>query len=314
MANSFEIRLSEANDKPVSLSSMSSEALESFMTVMSSLKSMVLSISTSDKLSFSISEGSAICSVEASEDIINEIYKEFNVAIKGKCVDKDFTDSLRKIQEQLSRPRYNYRFTCKKNSGDNIELQSQLINSTQIRTKRILKSYEFKLKVRKGFLNQIGGNEPNYHFDYGHGEKITIACTMDEAINIKKYLYQDVHSLVLCKEFADPDKRDLYYHKIIIDESLVESIKTFLYKYYREFDLVKKLASIYDVIDNELNKSPKVGLELLKCLLVGFNDKNLDINELKTLLIISKPFKENEIIEIARKNLHETYQTIMTKS
>lgn len=310
--NRLEIALTEANGESVSLKSMTPDALESFMSVMSSLKSLAIAIISKEDLNFSISEGSAQCVVEAPSDSMNLIYDELDIAMKGESEDKDITTSLRSIQDQIKRENYRYRFLYKRSQNPTIDLYSRLINSKRISIKRKRNQFEYKLLIKSGFLNQIGGKTPNYHFDYGGGEKITISCTVPEAQSINQYLYTNVQALLLCKQWYDENKRDEYTHKAIIKDELVKKIKTYLNSYNKERELVRKLSLTHDFIDNMFNE--KLGHQFLSYLLIAFNDKNFHLSELKTLLVISKPFREMEEIKKVRNALNETYKEKKNKS
>ncbi len=48
-------------------------------------------------------------------------------------------------------------------------------------------------------------------------------------------------------------------------------------------------------------------------LLKAFNNKYFHLSEIKTILIISKPFKQHDIIKEARETLLETYKKMKSK-
>ena len=286
---------------------MSSDALESFMTVMQSLKSIAETTIEKDELSFSISEGSALCAVEAPKKYMNSIYSEMDLAIQGKSDDKELTKHLRIIQNHIKNENFAYQFNYKEQSKVT-NLHTILRNSSKISARRKQRDpYTFKLKVKSGYLNQIGGQNPNYHFDFGLKNSLTIDCSMEEAKDIKSYLYQDVESLLLCKEWNKADKKNEYFHKIILDKNLAPIFKSFIKSYYEKDNLVDKLTVIHDFVDESFENS-RNGHTILKYLLIAFNDKNFHLSELKTLLIISKPFKEHRDLKDLRKELLETYQ------
>ncbi len=306
LSDKLEIILKEAYNEQVSLDSLTPEALESFMTVMSSLKYIASSIASNDLLTFSIKKGSAVCAVEASTATMDLIYEEIDTAIKGESEDKELTSHLRSIQEQVKRSNFDYYFLYKPYKKEIFNIHQRLKDSSKIIVKRKKRPYTFKIKIVKGFLNQIGGKFPNYHFDYGHGEKITIGCTQEEAMIVNQFLYQEVDALLLCKEWTTPDKRDEYSHKQILDPDTSRLLKTYLKTYYREENLLEKLTLTHDFID-ETFETTQLGHKVLSLLLIAFNDKNFHLSELKTLLVISKPFKNHESIKNPRKALLETY-------
>lgn len=301
----LEIALEEVNGDAVSLKSMSPDALESFMSVMSSLKAIAIYIADENELSFSITEGSAQCLLNAPDHLMDSIYDELDTAIKGESGDKEVTTYLRSIQDQITREKFSYRFLYKKHDKPTVDLYFALNKCKRISVKRRRNQYDYKLKIISGFLNQIGGSTPNYHFDYGGGKKITIGCSIGQAKNIKQFLYQDVHSLLLCKEWYDDEKRDEYMHKIILDEELVNDLKKYVISYNKEDDLIKKLTTTYDFIDKMF--AEKKGHRALYSLLLAFNDKHFHLSELKTILLISKSFTEFSDIREVRDILKITY-------
>ncbi len=307
MSNRLEIKLTEAHEKAVSLKSMSSDALDSFMKVMSSLKSIADTVENKEDLNFSITEGSAVCAIEAPEPIIQSVFDDMDRAIKGESRDKVFTSHLRIIQEQIKNEEFKYNFSYYKGKKK-IEIHPRLIKSNRIALKRKDRlEHNYKLLIIRGFLNQIGGKEPNYHFDYGHGEKITIACSMEDAFIVNKYLYKNITSLVVCKEWKNDKKRREYTHKIILEDLLVEELKSYIESYNKESDLVSKLSITHDFID-KMFSTTNFGKEAIKFLLIAYNDINFHLSELKTLLVISKPFKEDKIIKEYREALLATYE------
>ena len=302
----LEIALKEVNGEPVSLKSMSPDALESFMAVMSSLKAIAIAITSKDELSFSITEGSAQGVLEAPTTSMDLIYHELDIAMKGESYNKDVTTNLRSIQDQIKRQHFNYRFLYKRTSQPTIDIYSTLFNSNKISLKRRRNQFDYKLKIKSGFLNQIGGNTPNYHFNNGEHETITISCTIEEAKTINQCLYLNVQSLLLCKEWYEEDKRDEYIHKAIIEDEFANKIKTYLNSYNKENELIKKLTLTHDFIHDMFDE--KLGHKILNYLLLAFNDKNFHLSELKTLLVISKPFKDMKEIDKARSALQKTYE------
>lgn len=308
MPSRFEIALSEINNELISLNSLSAEALDSFIAVVSSLKSIAAGIGQVDNLVFTIREGSALCAVEAPDETITAIYNELDQALKGESEDKEFTGHLRRIQEQVCRSNFKYRFVYKRPSGQDINIHPRLLDSSRIAVKRSRKNPTYRVRILVGFLNQIGGKVPNYHFDYGHGETKKISCTEDEAKVINKFLYQTVNALVICKEPGNPEKPTDYVHKMILNQSQADGLRGFLFDYNREPDLINKLSLIHEFVDRIFSAS-NPDFDLLKILLIGFNDRNLHLSELKTLLVISKPVADALAIKDVRTSLLETYHS-----
>lgn len=309
MSAKLEISLKYANSAPVSLNYMTPEALDSFMAVIASLKAIVTSIGIDDEVTFTIKEGSASCAVQAQPDTMHRVYQEMDYAIRGESYHKAVTSNLRIIQDQLKRDGFVYDFLYTGDSQGIVELHNRLRNSKKITIKRERKPIEYKVVIKSGVLNQIGGKDPNYHFDYGGGDKITIECSKNEAMTINQYLYQSVTSMLICKEWTDGSKPNEFTHKLIVDERHANSIKRFIDQYNAEEEIVEKLTSLHQFIDMSFEE-PETGFEVLKSLMIGFNDRNLHLSELKTLLVISKPFKDVNAIKDVRQTLFDTYKII----
>jgi len=302
----LEIRLYEEGDQSVSLKSMSSTALESFVKVVSALKELTISTLDEESVLFSIQEGSAQISVEPIQSSLYPLVAEIESAIGGKSDDSDIITPLRAIQKELKRKtlRYNFNYI---GTGTKREFHDQLIKRNRLSIRRKGNSeIKYELKIERGFFNQIGGTEPNYHFDYGNGEKLTIECSMDQARLINKHLYTKVCSLLISKSKHNSTDKNELYHKVILDDNLVKPLKEYLKSYNSTTDLVDRLSVTHDFID-DVFKSDKNKFEVLRILLTAFNFQHFHLSELKTMLVISKPFKEHESIKVERQELLNTY-------
>ena len=305
MNNRIEIRLTEINDQPVGLGAMNADALQSFIVVISSLKSIAEKVVNKEDLSYSIQEGSALCCVEAPNDSLSSIYQEMDAAIKGESSNKEVTDGLRRIQEQIKRDDLGYEFNYR-HSSTVVNIHGRLLSANRIGLKRRRKTFKYQLSIIPGLLNQIGGVSPNYHIDHGAGEKTTIDCSVEDAKYVREYLYEKVYALVLCKIYDMPEKKDEFFHLTMIEVELLNIFRDFVSAYNGEEELIERLGNMHDFID-ETFASTGIGHRILKKLLLGFNNKRFHLSEIKTLLVISKPFKEHELIRQPRHSLLETY-------
>lgn len=312
MGKKLEIRLYEENDTSVSLGSMSASAVDSFVKVVTALKELALTTMSEESLIFSIKEGSALAAVQGNDSSMTVLYKDINEAISGKSQDKEVTKFLRVIQNELKREKFSYNFNFY-DKKEKINLYEPIVNSSRITVQRKPKSeINYQLKIIGGFFNQIGGKDPNYHFDYGNGDKLTIDCSIEDAKKINRYLYTKVNSILISKNWNNSDKKEELAHKIVIDNDLLKPIKKFLKDYNKEDDLIEKLTITHDFIDEQFHSNPKK-FEILNTLLVAFNSENFHLSELKTFLIISKPFKTHNLIKDNRSRLLETYNKMRNR-
>lgn len=298
----IEIKLTYVDDEYVDLHNMSVKSLESFLSVVNSLKN--ISESVSDQLTFTIKQGSAYASVNGVKKDIGDVFYRIDEALKGESTNEIVTSNLRTIQKEIQKSVFKYQFYY----GDEI-LDTRIRTAKKIAKKRIKQLFENKIEIISGFFNQIGGNDPNYHFDYGNGNKLTIDCTINETEELKKYLYKTISSLVIKKTYDDDQIKPLFEHKSIIEDELVYPLKEFLSNYYKTEDLITRLESIYDFINNSEKKEKYIEL-----FLKAFKSNTSNVSEIKTILVISKSFQEkNENIRKNRAELLNVYESLLTQ-
>jgi hypothetical protein len=295
----IEIKLTYVDDEYVDLSNMSVKALESFLSVTNALKN--ISESVSDQLTFTIKKGSAYASVNGYKGDIGNIYSKIDEALKGESTDEIITSNLRSIQKEIQNSVFKYQFVY----GNEI-LDTRIRSAKKIAKKRTKQLFENKIEIISGYFNQIGGNDPDYHFDYGSGNRLTIDCTINETEELKEYLYKTISSVVVKKSFEDGQVKPIFEHKAIIEDSLVYPFKEFLRNYYSTQDLIKRLEIIYEFIDNSETKEKYIEL-----LLKAFKSNVFNVSEIKTILVISKSFQENESIRKNRNELLTVYESLL---
>ena len=76
-----------------------------------------------------------------------------------------------------------------------------------------------------------------------------------------------------------------------------------------EYQEIKELKSIYVFFDLVFRKTDK-GLQLLSDTMDAFNNDKSTQSEIKTLLIISAPFKENPVLKESRDELLSRYKKL----
>ena len=310
---SFKVALQETVDGKVDLKNMSLDALDSFLTVVDSFKQIAREVLTvPEEIFFSIEEGSAALEVRGPAPAITTLTEEIAEAVAGKSDNKIVAKSMRVVQDQVKRRNMHYSFTSSSQKGP--RLIEALKNAKRIRTARQKREKIPRLRVLKGFLNAVGGQQPNYHFDYGGGQRTKIACTQLEAQRVNKYLYADIHVLVWELEFAAEDKASTYEHRAMIedaDRDCIIPLRRLFKKYYDEPELVERLMFFYYFAEDHLPRS--YGLKAMQLLLRGFDHKYSDRNELKTLLIITKGFRDHPTIAEDRQAVLERYNEIAAK-
>lgn len=297
----IEITLNSVNEKYVDLSNMSIKALESFLSVTNSLKNIAESVS--NEITFTIRKGSAYTAVNGTVSEINNIYNSIDEAISGESIDENITSNLRNIQKELQNEVFEYQFKYA-----NINLDDRVRKAKKIVKKRTINTYHREITVLSGFFNSIGGNDPNYHFDYGSGHKTIIDCTIDDVKELKDYLYKTISCLVIKKSSVLDSEKVNYFHCSLLQDNQVKYFKEFADKLNTTKELFERIDSIYDFVENSNAKIDNLAI-LLKSYNLFFND----LNELKTLLILTKSFKENPKIKNYRKILLSDFERTLNK-
>lgn len=305
MASKLELSLEEANGELVSLKNLSGEALSSFLAVVGSLKAMIEEQSDESQFIYRIVEGSASFIAESKNEVLNSFYGEFNSTVKEGSYDKSFVGNLKRIQSYLKSENLGFKFYYYPNGSPKIDLKEKVVTS-RIRSKRTKNKFSFKLEIVSGLLNQIGGNNPNYHLDHGNNKKLTIFCEKEEAISIREFLYKNIKCLVETKAYSSLDKEDVYNHKIVLDDKTLTIIRPFINEYNKIVDIIKKLEFIHEYT-LKVSQDKDSLLKFLKTLTIGFSSQNFHQSEIKTVLILTKPFKEYQIISKERNKLLEVY-------
>lgn len=297
----IEITLNYVDDESVDLNNMSIKALESFLSVTNSLKN--IAESTSKEVTFTIKKGSAYTAVNGSSFEIQNIYNTIDEAISGESIDDTITSNLRNIQKELQNEVFKYQFKYA-----NINLDERIRKAKKIVKKRSKNFYQSELTVLSGFFNSIGGNDPNYHFDYGSGQKTTIDCTIKDVDELKDYLYRTISCLVLKKFSTEDEEKITYYHCSILQDNQVKYFRKFANNLNETKELFERLELIYDFVENS-----KSTIDDLSILLKSYSLLFDNINELKTLLIITKNLKENTKIKDYRKILLDHFEHTLNK-
>lgn len=297
----IKIKLDLAENVDVELDKMSITALESFLKVTNALKNIAAAVS--ENVVFSIERGSAAAVVHGSVSEIQTIYGKIDEAIEGKSDDGIITKNLRDIQNEIKNDVLQYQFFY-----SNIKLEERIKNATKIKKKSKYKSYRNEFRILTGKFNEVGGQNINYHLEYPGGGQETIDCTISEALELKDFLFQNISCLVKKKIANNDIVKPTFIHCAFLATNQISRFRNFVDILQEKDDIIDRL----DVIYNFFDSSPSVIADMATMLKASINLFD-DINELKTLLIISKGMKDNEHIKSIRNSVLSNFELQMNK-
>lgn len=280
----IEIVLTHVNENKVDLENMSKEALISFLAVAESFKNIAESFLPVEA-TYSIKKGSASFGVYSSHNNISQIVNLMGEAIDGNSTDQIMTDNMRRIQKEIQKPSLSFELLYNKQN-----FAPKIKSAKKITKKRVAKIFDYKLEILTGFFNQIGGNEPNYHFSNSKNEdKISIGCTIEDARELKNCLYENISTVVIRKIDRTEDKPTFTHCTVLHSKDKTKLYRIFLNKYNTTQDILERLDYMYEFIYNSDSRKDDI-LFFLKL----FNNKVFNINEIKTVLIISKNIAQSD--------------------
>lgn len=299
--NNIKIKLDFAENADVHLDNMSLTALESFLKVTTALKNIVSTVS--ENVTFSIEKGSAAAVAYGSTAEIRSIYQKIDEAIEGESDDEIITKNLRDIQGEIQNEVLRYQFFY-----SDIKLEEKIKNATRIQKKKIYNKYRNEIRILTGKFDEVGGSKINYHLEQASAERYTVDCTEYEALELKDYLFKTISCLVTKRVAENDSVKPIYTHCAFLETEQISRFRDFFTAYQELEDILKRLDFIYNFFDNSSNVVRDMAT-MLKA------SKNIfqDVNELKTLLVLSNGMRENELIRDYRKLVDDNFKSQMKK-
>lgn len=299
--NNIKIKLDYADNADVELHNMSLTALESFLKVTTALKNIAASVSPN--VIFAIEKGSAAAAAYGAPHDIQTIFHKIDEAIEGDSEDEIITKNLRDIQSEIQNDIMRYQFFYL-----DIKLEEKIKNASKIKKKNSRNNYREEFRVLTGKFDEVGGSKINYHLEYGSGERETIDCTESEALELKDYLFKTISCLVI-KKIADNDSiKPTFKHCVFLEPEQTAVFKEFITQYQEIKEILPRLDHIYTFFRNS-NNIVKDMATMLKASSIIFHD----VNELKTLLIISYGMRDNKLIKHYRELVNNNFKSQMNK-
>ncbi|MPT36408.1 MAG: hypothetical protein E2604_15300 [Flavobacterium sp.] len=285
--DSIEIVLrKDSRNQEINLDHMSIESSEALKEILESL----IAIAKYEKeqnnlnLQIGIEKGSACEKLIGDESSLRTVYNKIEEASRNtKNRDNFYVNNLKVIQSNLDK-KTDFSIVYKSN-GKSEEITELFKNQFKIKRQKNLNENSFHVEFIKGKLMQNGGTNPNFHLQIPSGI-ITIDCDEKEAQKVNRYLYKDTYiSAWVQRKNNDKQKYkfcDLYTPELSIEQfnDFGEFFKSIHGKKGTEplHSISKKLESFYN-IKNYGNAAKFIRI---------FNNKEVNPNYLKTILVLSK--------------------------
>ena len=299
--NNIKIKLDFAENVDVELDNMSITALESFLKVTTALKNIAASVS--ETVVFSLEKGSAAAVVHGTPSELQTIYTKIDEALDGESEDEIVTRNLRDIQSEIQNEVLRYQFFY-----SDIKLEEKIKNASRITKKRQFRSYRNEIRILTGKFNAVGGQVINYHLEYGSGDRETVECTQMQALELKDFLFQSISCLVVKKVAENDPAKPTFTHCTILEADQISRFRNFVDVLVQTNDILSRLDLIYDFFE----KSPSVILDMVAMLKASSYIFD-DVNELKTLLIISFGMRNNKSVNYYRNIVENNFKSQMSK-
>jgi hypothetical protein len=305
----LEIKITHDNSqKEVELDAMSIAVAKAFIILVNSLTRIVELTPGSRNAKISIKKGSAAVSVEgASVEIVEENYRQI---LEKQSSNKELVDEWRKIQNLFSKNGIQYEANFYTKSRK-LSILDQLKNSKKLRTKRAEKPpVETNIEFLSGKLIAVGGKKPNIHIETLESIRATISCSEAKANKAKAFLYNTILLSVWKSGSSDSPKYDMCDSYFESQKPTYDDFAGFIFNLKNSANEIDSLKLIHYKCQ-EILKSQNYGV-YRKFLKLFLTDK-MDANVLKTLLIASRPFQENERISPIFQELNRLFDDKMRK-
>jgi hypothetical protein len=296
--NKLEFKINtDVDGSRIDLDNMSVNAAKSLIVILESLTKIIDETLNDRDVKIQIIKGSAKVIAEASDEYIELLETDFNNVIEHNCVNPEIVSNWRKIQSLLIENGLGYEVNFHK-KGVATPVYKKITESKQFRTKPVRVDSKVNIAFLKGKLIANGGKTPNMHITGNEDEKYVINCNEVQAKNISPFLYSNVFISALCKTTSEENKYlfcDLYTNEEIFNE----------YKNYIEknnnLNTEEELISIHYKMKEFIGKEDDFGS--LRKLMRLYNYEFYDISILKTVLVITKGFKNNPRISMLRNDI-----------
>jgi hypothetical protein len=301
MANKLEFKITkDLNNKDIDLKSMSLAASKSFLILLESLTKIIELTPNSKGIKIQIIEGSATAAAIGTASQINDVETEFNDIVNHKSSNKEIVEKWGSLQELFTKNGLQYEANFYKNSKKTSVLET--IKSARKFTpkiKRKRRRSDTNLLFMSGRLIEVGGKKPNIHLLDSSDNRYTINCNEINAKRANRYLYEPINISTWAK-IKEGYKSHYEFCDVYGNVETFNDFKEFMADYYLDDDEISSLKKLHYKCKSFLDVQDFGSLRKFMKL---FNHPIAEPNALKTILVITSDFKDNDRISGVRQGL-----------
>lgn len=293
----------DANGNDIELDNLSIEATNSLISILHSMKDILSNTPGAENLKIQLVKGCVGIQTPGPANVIEHFHNDFLNVLDKKETNSDIVTPWRQIQSLFKANGLTYEANFYTKS-QKISVEKKIKKATEFRAKPIKRQSNYSIQFLAGKLMEVGGAKPNIHLQ----DLKPIRCTELQAITVNKFLYQDIELLVrkrttnneeeytFCEFFINDDQKS--YFKNLLDLLENKSLDDFLFDLHFE---IKKL------LDTQQ-------LGVVAKLIRLFDHVSTDVNIIKTILVITKAFAEENEIKEVRAKLYHTLKSNLTQT
>jgi hypothetical protein len=307
--DSIEIVLKEDNNsRSIELDNMSIGATESLKNILESLIEIARYEKTVNNidLKIGVKSGSACEMLIGTPNNLKVVYNKIEDVVNNKPTrDNFYVKKLNIIRDNISEKKDAKIYYLKDNSRT--EITNLFNKSFKEKRERDKTLNYFEVEFIKGKLMQNGGTNPNFHLLTPSGI-ITIDCSEEEAQKVN-YLYKEVY----ISAWVDKKKKGKRNYKFC-DYYMTDSAKQHFIafeKFFKDISTLKGTEPLHKISSRLENFYNDKDFENASKFLRIFNNKEVNANYLKTILVLSKNIdknidqEKNKIFIESLKNLNQ---------
>jgi hypothetical protein len=302
-SNKLEFKIIKDEKKQdIDITAMSLKAAEAFKTLLTCTLNIIHLSSKTPNVTISIRKGSAMVVAEGGQQQIGQIRKGFDAILTRKSSNKKLVKEWRNLQDLVQQNGLAYEFSFYQNNQKEI-ITNALKENKRFRTIKVVTKAHSNIKFITGRLIEVGGKSPNIHIDDADGNKLKISCTERSARKANNFLYDSIYISAWTKERNDDIEYELcdsYFQK---DLPYFYRFQDFITR-YRGLPIVAGLKELHFECRKYLDDKD---YSYLRKFLRLFIHESTDINILKTILILLRPFEQHEKLTGPIKDLHKQF-------